>query len=338
MGATAAKIQVEIDKMLQSGIIEVSSWQEKQVIPPIFTRDKKDGSVRIILDLSVLNTYLVYRHFKMDTFETALNLVTKNCFFASIDWKDAYYTVPVAVDDRRFLKFRWGNNLYQFTALPNGLAPAPRIFTKISKVLFAELRKRGHVNTSFIDDCLLIGESRADCLSNVKDTILFSEAAGFMIHPEKSILHPTQSIIYLGFVIDSVKMTVSLTPERANKLHSLAHLVLSSVSITIQKLAELVGMMVASFPAVTFCQLYYRRCDNFKTMCLKQSRGSYTAKIRLPHDCRTDLNWWEVNIRNCFAPIGRNPPCVTLMSDASTMAWGVENWWELVLERNAPPH
>ena len=37
------------------------------------------------------------------------------CFMASIDLKDAYYSVSIANQDRKYLKFSWRNNLYQFT-------------------------------------------------------------------------------------------------------------------------------------------------------------------------------------------------------------------------------
>ena len=137
----SALIDEKLCQMLRKGVIEVVTWEPQQVISPIFTRTKKDGTLRVISDLSDLNEKIVYRHFKMDTIETAVNLITENCFMASIDWKDAYYTVPIAASDRKYLKFRWRNNIYQFTALPNGLASAPRIFTKITKVIFSELRK-----------------------------------------------------------------------------------------------------------------------------------------------------------------------------------------------------
>ena len=45
---------------------------------------------------------------------------------ASVDLKDAYYSVPIASEDRKFLKFEWKGDYYQYTCLPNGLACAPR--------------------------------------------------------------------------------------------------------------------------------------------------------------------------------------------------------------------
>ena len=64
---------------------------------------------------------------------TVTKLVEKDCFMASIDLKDAYYSVPIAREDRKYLRFKWQGSLYQFTCLPNGLSCASRKFTKLLK-------------------------------------------------------------------------------------------------------------------------------------------------------------------------------------------------------------
>ena len=73
---------------------------------------KKDGKQRITLNLSRLNEYIAYQHLKMDILEHALKLVTPGCFMASIDLKDAFYSVPIAVEDQKYLKFLWHNKLF----------------------------------------------------------------------------------------------------------------------------------------------------------------------------------------------------------------------------------
>ena len=64
---------------------------------------------------------------------------------ASVDIKDAYYSVPIAAEDQKFLKFMFEGQLYQFTCLPNGLFPGPRKFTKLLKPPLATLREAGHI-------------------------------------------------------------------------------------------------------------------------------------------------------------------------------------------------
>ena len=51
-------------------------------------------------------------HFKVNSFEKVVELVTLDWFMASIDLKDAYFTVPIAPKDRKYLRFVWqGKNV-----------------------------------------------------------------------------------------------------------------------------------------------------------------------------------------------------------------------------------
>ena len=129
----AKNIDKEIDKMINKGIIEEINISDAAYISNIFTRPKSDGSLRVILHLTNLNENVEYKYFKMDNLQTAINLMTPGCWFASIDWKDAYYSVPMAQDQRKFLAFNWRNKTYQYTCLPNGVCCAPRYFCKITK-------------------------------------------------------------------------------------------------------------------------------------------------------------------------------------------------------------
>ncbi|CAB3986867.1 Hypothetical predicted protein [Paramuricea clavata] len=104
-------IDVEIAKLLNKEIIKPSQNESIQFISPIFTTPKKDGSHHIIFNLKSLNKSVTYYHFKMDTLETAIRLMTPCCFMTSIDLKDAYYSVPIAAEHQKYLKFLWRDQL-----------------------------------------------------------------------------------------------------------------------------------------------------------------------------------------------------------------------------------
>lgn len=86
-------IDIEIQRLLLKGVIAHSVQEEGEFISSIFVRPKKDGSYRMILNLKSLNQYVEYHHFKLDTIWTAM--MTPECFMASIDLKDAYYSVHI---------------------------------------------------------------------------------------------------------------------------------------------------------------------------------------------------------------------------------------------------
>jgi len=157
------------------------------IYSPIFVANKKDGSYRMVLNLKSFNQHIEYQHFKMDSLWTAIRLMTPSCYMASVDLKDACYSVPIAESHQKYLKFEWKNMLYQFTCFLNGLAFCPRKFTKPMKPVFATLRQLGHLSSGYIDDSWLMGSVWNDCAKNVVDTVKLLHSLGFVVHPEKSV-------------------------------------------------------------------------------------------------------------------------------------------------------
>jgi hypothetical protein len=76
----------------------------------------------------------------METFESVLKLVNSQTWFASIDLRHAYYSVPMAKEDQLKLRFQKSGKIYQYVALPNGISCAPLLFTKLMKPVYASLR------------------------------------------------------------------------------------------------------------------------------------------------------------------------------------------------------
>ena len=58
------------------------------------------------------------------------------------------------------------------------------------------------------------------------------------MHPKKSSLSPTQRINFLGFIIDSVQMTLE-TVEKKDKFHNLCLEILQKENLAILLLASL---------------------------------------------------------------------------------------------------
>lgn len=192
-------IDSEVLSFLGKGVIQKSKHEHGEFIASIFLRLKKDVSYSMILNLKSLNQYIVYHHFKMDSILTAVSLMKHGCFMAFLDLKDAYYSVSIAQEDRKYFKFVWRGKLYKFTCFPNGLALCPRKFTKLLKPGYSTLRQMGHLSVACTDDSYLQGGHCDNCFQNVIDPArLF-------------VLFPTQRLLFLGFNLDSISMQISLT-------------------------------------------------------------------------------------------------------------------------------
>ena len=64
------------------------------------------------VNLKNLNENIDKRHFKMETITSILKLVTPKTYFTKIELKDTYYTIPIAAEHQKYLKFSHRNDLY----------------------------------------------------------------------------------------------------------------------------------------------------------------------------------------------------------------------------------
>ena len=139
---------------------------------------------------------------------SVLNLITSGSYLASIDLKDAYYSVPIDSDYIKYLRFFWIGQLYKFLVLPNGLCSEPRKFTKLMKPPNSILRMEGHIIAMYIDDLINVGHSCDQYYKSIDSYINLLQYLCFKVHPTKSVLEPKQTLAFLGFSINSVNMTV----------------------------------------------------------------------------------------------------------------------------------
>ena len=326
---TETSMDKEITNMLQTRIIALTSHEEGEFLSPIFPVPKPEGKLRIILNLKKLNEYVEYHHFKMDNIKVVLANVTKGCFMTSLDLKQAYHSVRIHSDYRKYLKFEWNTSLYEFTCYPNGLGPCPRKFTKLMKAPLSYLRERGHLIIGYIDDFFLQGRNKEKCQHSLMEAIRLLQRLGFTIHVDKSQLDPSTRVVFLGFIIDSETMTVTLTLEKKEKLVILINKVLSKEMVKIRDVASLVGKFVSSAPASLYGPLHYRTVERDKNQALKRARGNYEANMSISDEAKHEICWWKDNIESMSAPI-QWPP---ITQEVSTDASGKNGWGASMLGR-----
>ena len=142
------------------------------------------------------------------------DILRKGNWMASIDLKDAYLSVAVWEGHRRYFHFMWQDTIYEFQPLPFGLHSTPRGFTKLLKPVLAQLRQKGACVIMYLDDTLVMTQSRDELERQLGQTTSLLERLGFVINRKKYQLQPTLTIQFLGFLVDSQKMPIRLTEER----------------------------------------------------------------------------------------------------------------------------
>ena len=70
----------------------------------------------------------------------------------------------------------------------------------------------------YIDDIILFADDPQTLLGFVHRAITLFQSLGFTIHSDKSQLVPSQRVNFLGFILDSIAMTVSMKLDKADKV------------------------------------------------------------------------------------------------------------------------
>ena len=137
------------------------------------------------------------------------------------------------------------------------------------------------------------------CEQNIKHSINLLESLRFIIHPEKSLFFHTRCIEYLGFVLNSQSMTVSLSDVKKEKVKLLCSEIIEDECPKIRTIDKLLGKFTTSFPAVQFGKLHYRSLEWEKIKALKLSKGNLDKKMKVS-SAGKDIVWWYKNIANAF--------------------------------------
>ena len=124
----------------------------------------------------------------------------------SLDLREAYLQVPMHPDSRKFLRFMvgGGGEVYQFKVLCFGLSTAPQVFTRVMAPVSAILHRMGVRLCRYLDDWLLQASSREQVLLALRPVLQLCRRLGIVVNWDRSQVIPTQQMVYLGVILDSL--------------------------------------------------------------------------------------------------------------------------------------
>ena len=93
----------------------------------------------------------------------------------------------------------------------------------------------------YIDDILLMAESREKARDQASGLIYLFQCLGFTINKEKTVIEPTQSLEFLGFSLDTTTMELSLPAEKLKKIRAESRKLLGEERVTARALSRLIG-------------------------------------------------------------------------------------------------
>ena len=313
------------DLLAKEAIYIVPRNQSKRLYRSSFFLTPKKGNLwRPILNLKPLNKRFIRpKRFRMETLATIIPLLSPGLWATSIDLKDAYLHVPVHPLFHRYLAFRYKGTDYCFKAMPFGLSTAPRVFTRITRVILAYLRSKGRTIFAYLDDWLLLANSKEESIQFTSEVVSLLSSLGWVINHQKSALIPAQRVTYLGADLDLEKGFAFPSETRIDSIVSLASQISRQHPLRARIWLCFLGHLASLVEVLPLCRLRMRPLQLHVLRHFKPSQDPLSKKI--PHNPKLskDLQWWSdpSNLKSgrCFREIR---PLSSMFTDASQSGWG----------------
>ena len=318
-------IQEEVSTLIEKGAVtQVHNPQPQgNFYSTLFLVPKKGGQMRPVINLKKLNEWVIPQHFKMEGMGTLRELLRMNDWMVKVDLKDAYFTIPIHPNHQPYLRFMVGQKHYQFTCLPFGLSCAPWAFTKVMKPVAIFLRSMGVRMIVYIDDILLMGDSPNQVESHLETLIFILTNLGFIINVPKSVTTPTQIIEFLGLLVNSTSLHLSLPGEKLHHIRTEVKQLLQKEQVTARQLAQIIGKLNAASQAVLPAPLFYHSLQGDLQRGLSNNNQSYNALLYLSPLAKEELSWWQEMLGRWNGKVLlHQQESVIIKSDASLQGWG----------------
>jgi hypothetical protein len=265
------------------------------VVSPLSVAQNREKK-RLILDLSILNTYVIKQKVKFEDHKVALQYFQKDFYCIKFDLKSGYHHIDISKESQTFLGFEWNGKYFCFTVLPFGLSSAPYIFTKCLRTMVKYWRYNNIKIVLYLDDGLAMADSVDECYRISRFIRISLQEAGFLINFEKSVFSPVKELEWLGITWNSTKFSISIPERRIRDFENNAVQFISELpKVSARSLARVAGKIMSMHAVMgNLCKLMTKYC--YMEIALRQSWGS-RLNLKFSDSSIKELQFWLQNIR-----------------------------------------
>lgn len=265
---------------------------------PVSTIEKKEYGVkcgdRIIMNMSApegrsVNDFTPRMVCDFTPFDYTVERVRaagKNAWLAKADVKQAFKLVPVRPKDWPLLGVEWQGRYAFYKTLVFGARTSPPIWERVATALVWIIQEKlGFEVVHHVDDFLLISKFEAKAEEEFLSVLSLFGSTGAILAPKK-LIYPTHSLPFVGIVINTTDMTLSLPQQRRQQIIQELQSLADTDFISRKKLQSVVGILV-------FAARVLPQGRAFLNRLLAALRGKRNVRsIRLSTNLKQDIRWW----------------------------------------------
>jgi len=284
-------VETEILSLLDKGVIRELAHCQSHVNPLTVASNKE--KLRLILDLSFLNTHLNIPSVKYEGVETALSYVSPGGYMLKFDMKSGYHHIPIYAEHQEYLSFSWELNgsvkYFCFNSCPFGIASGPHIFTKVLRFVVEYLRTNGVCIVLYLDDGLLICKSKEEAEQVSQFVQRTLRNFGIVTSLPKCVWEPTQCLVFLGVTFDLKAYEIYIPQARIEScIWWIEKFLERNRAVTPRELSKVTGKLssmeiVLGLIVRLKCRRMYEYINGF---------GSWDAKGHLRGPQKEELRFW----------------------------------------------
>lgn len=128
-----------VDDLLERKIIRPSNSPYSS---PIVLTKKKNNTYRLCIDYRTLNKITVKDNFPTERIDDQIDELRDQSWFISLDLKDGFYHVPIAVDSIKYTSFVTPDGQYEFLRMPFGLKNGSKAFSRYLREALRRLKSK----------------------------------------------------------------------------------------------------------------------------------------------------------------------------------------------------
>lgn len=175
-----SKVATELDRLENEGIIE-KIHQPTDWCAPMVPVLKKNGNVRICVDLKRLNEAVKREHYMLPNLDDVAPKLAGAKVFSKLDASSGFYQIPLHPDSCKLTTFITPMGRYCFKRVPFGITSAPEIFQRKMTELITGLEG----TEAIIDDVLIYGTNREEHDKRLEAVIRRIHESGLKLNRDK---------------------------------------------------------------------------------------------------------------------------------------------------------
>jgi len=278
----------------------------------IMTRQKPNGAVRVIINLSAPLGNSVNDGIDTDAFTATmsstaawldvLDRVGRGGWMIKVDWSDAYKHIAVRAQDADLQWFCWLGKYFREQCLVFGAASSAGIFDRHAKVLLdLALRKSGfdaRLVCQHLDDVVAAAADSDKSELTHFDRIYAQIAAEIGVKlaprddPDKSFSASRTGVIF-GVHYDLGDMTWSLPPEKLGSLVNSLIQAADAGHCAVSELRSIVGKIVNIKPLFAVGKYNVDALVKTNARVVDQKRGT----VQLDNSTRRQMHFWSILVK-----------------------------------------